>query len=53
MMTHSFVKLRRDLGSQERAENNIGVNFDKLVNQVRGTVGTLGSRVEDLDSDIP
>jgi hypothetical protein len=53
MMTHFLVKLCRDLGCQERAENNVGVKLDELVDQVRSTVGTLGSGVEDLDSDIP
>jgi hypothetical protein len=53
MMTHFLVKLCRDLGRQEWAENNVGVELDELVDQVRSTVGTLGSGVEDFDSDIP
>lgn len=52
-MTHFLVKLCRDLSRQERAEDNVGVELDELVDQVRSTVGTLGSWVEDLDSDIP
>ena len=52
-MTYSLVELCRDLGSQEWAEDNVGPKFDKLIDQIRGTVGTLGPRVEDLDSDIP
>ena len=52
-MTYSLVELCRDLGSQEWAEDNVGPELDELVNQVRGTVSTLGARVEDLDSDIP
>jgi len=52
MGTHSVVELCRDLGSQEWAEDDVGPELDELVNQVRSTVGTLGSRIEDLDSDI-
>jgi hypothetical protein len=51
-MTYPFVKLCWDLGGQERAKNNVGFEFDKLGNQVRGAVRTLGSWIKDLDSDV-
>ena len=51
-MTYSLVELCRDLGSQEWAEDDVGPELDELVNQIRGTVSTLGSWIEDLDSDI-
>jgi hypothetical protein len=52
MVTYSLVELCRYLGSQEWAEDNVGPKLDELVDQIRGTVGTLGSWIEDLDSDI-